>query len=60
MKIISPVNASIYTERSYNNTCVIESTLTKAVATQKDWNKTSLQDQKIILKAFVAAFKSEA
>lgn len=48
-QVISPIDGSVYLERSYHNKSDIDAVLEKAEKAQKTWRKTSLAQRKEIL-----------
>ncbi|MEM1119328.1 MAG: aldehyde dehydrogenase family protein [Bacteroidota bacterium] len=57
---ISPINGSVYLEREYANSQVIERALTSAKSAQKVWRSTSMEERATICKKAVAYFLQNA
>jgi len=58
LKTISPINESIYVEREYADSSVIEATLSNASQVVKEWKNTDLQIRKKLVSEFVETFLS--
>lgn len=56
LRTLSPIDGSVYVERDYASPAQIQSTLTLAKQAQKNWNKVSLAERKIICSKAVDAF----
>ena len=53
LKTISPINESIYVEREYADSSVIEATLSNASQVVKEWKNTDLQIRKKLVSEFI-------
>lgn len=59
-KTISPVDGSVYVERTLADNSAIEAALEKALVAQKEWRKTSLQERETICRKAVEYFLNNA
>jgi len=59
-KTISPVDGSVYVERTLANAGAIESALKMAVAAQREWRKTALSEREAICRKAVEYFLNNA
>ncbi len=55
-KTISPVDGSVYVEREQADPGQVEATLTRAVAAQREWRETSLDERARVCSAMVDVF----
>ena len=55
-KTISPVDGSVYVERTHASDQAIDGALARAAAAQRDWCRTSLAERARLMTAFVDAF----
>ena len=56
LRTLSPIDGSVYVERDYADSAKIQSTLSLAKQAQKDWQKVSLAERKIICSKAVDLF----
>ena len=56
LKIISPIDGSVYVKREYANTNEIENTLSNATEIVNEWKNTDLQIRKKLITKFVEVF----
>ncbi|MCE7069554.1 aldehyde dehydrogenase family protein [Dyadobacter sp. CY327] len=59
-KTISPIDGSVYVERTLAEPQEVETALAKAVAAQKEWRKTSLDEREAICRKAVEYFLNNA
>lgn len=59
-KTISPIDGSVYVERTLAEPQEVETALAKAVAVQKEWRKTSLEEREAICRKAVEYFLNNA
>lgn len=59
-KTISPIDGSVYVERTLAETEAVEAALVNAVAAQKEWRKTSLDEREAICRKAVEYFLNNA
>ncbi|WP_026630656.1 aldehyde dehydrogenase family protein [Dyadobacter alkalitolerans] len=59
-KTISPIDGSVYVERTLAEPQQVETALAKAVAAQKEWRKTSLDEREAICRKAVDYFLNNA
>jgi acyl-CoA reductase-like NAD-dependent aldehyde dehydrogenase len=57
LKVISPVDESVYIERSFHNTLEINDTLARAKNAQKEWNSISVKERVQYTQKFITAFE---
>ncbi len=60
LKVISPVDGSVYVERPLADDAAIDRTLAKAAKAQKAWKQASVDERAAICSRFVDEFVSEA
>ncbi len=59
LKVISPVDGSVYVERDLHGAEDIEKTLAKAVKAQQSWKTLSVAERKPYIEKFIEAFKKQ-
>lgn len=60
LKVISPVDGSVYLERDYANGAQIEASVASSRTAQKNWKQTPLAERRQICQAFVKAVEENA
>ncbi len=58
LKVISPIDGSIYHECEYHTSKDIDAALTKATKAQNEWKAIPLTEKKVYINKFIDAFKS--
>jgi acyl-CoA reductase-like NAD-dependent aldehyde dehydrogenase len=58
LKVISPVDGSVYVERELHNMSDIDKVLSKSVSAQKDWKALTVAERKPYIERFIAAFEN--
>ncbi|WP_221390402.1 aldehyde dehydrogenase family protein [Dyadobacter sp. NIV53] len=59
-KTISPIDGSVYVERTLADADEVEAALLKAVSAQKEWRKTTLSEREVICRKAVEYFLNNA
>lgn len=57
LKVISPVDESVYVERPFSNEQDINETLAKATKAQKEWQSVAVEERVNYAKKFISAFE---
>lgn len=58
LKVISPVDGSVYAERELNSMSDIDKTLSISVSAQKEWKALSVAERKPYIEKFITAFEN--
>ncbi|MEO6282149.1 MAG: aldehyde dehydrogenase family protein [Dyadobacter sp.] len=59
-KTISPIDGSVYVERTLADAAAVETALNKAVSAQKEWRKTSLAEREAVCRKALEYFLTNA
>ena len=58
LKVISPVDGSVYAERELHSMSDIDKVLSKSVSAQKEWKALSVAERKPYIEKFITAFEN--